>query len=49
MRPDVTNQKIGTRAQSEFRRTSMRFSAFLATISAVLFALTPASFDEDRD
>jgi hypothetical protein len=27
----------------------MRFSAFLAAISAILSAITPASFDEDRD
>jgi hypothetical protein len=49
MRPDVTNQKMGRARNQSFRRTSMRFSAFLATISAVLSALTPASFDEDRD
>jgi|HubBroStandDraft_6_1064221.scaffolds.fasta_scaffold2848962_1 hypothetical protein len=27
----------------------MRLSALLAAISAILSALTPASFDEDRD
>jgi hypothetical protein len=27
----------------------MRFTALLATIGAVLSAITPASFDEDKD
>jgi hypothetical protein len=35
--------------KQSLRRTSMRFSAFLAAISAILSAITPASFDEDRD